>query len=111
MNLQKYRTHGVPRQRPGLFWGAEGEKGVRMMPRPLLFQLWIAGILLGGVISLILWDLDLVEGPRARLLENIVLPLLVVVSLLMAFNAVHWAPRPGDQPDGEKDDDDALSFR
>jgi hypothetical protein len=106
MDLQKYRTHGVARQPTRLLWG---EKGVRMMPRHLLLQLWIAGILLGAVITLILWDLR--ETGWSRLRGNIVLPLLVVVSLVLAFNAVYWAPRPGDQPHDEKGDDDSLNFR
>ena len=109
MNLQKYRRHGVPRQPAGLFFGADGEKGVRVMSRHLLLQLWVAGILLGGAITLILWDLNETRG--SRLLGSIALGLLVLASLLLAFNAVRWAPRPGDQPDGEKDDDDSLSFR
>ena len=107
--LQKYRRHGVPQQRPGLFWGAEREKGARVMSRHLLLQLWIAGIVLGVVIALILWDLS--ETGGSPLLRNIVLLLLVLASLLLAFNAVHWAPRPGDQPDRLEKDDDSLSFR
>ena len=78
------------------------------MSRLRLLLLWIAGILLGGVIVLILWDLG--ENRGSRLAWNIVPPLLIVVSLVLAFNAVYWAPRPGDEPDGEGDDD-SWSFR
>ncbi len=99
--LQKYRRH------PGLFWGAEREKGVRVMSRYLLLQLWIAGILLGAAITLILLDMR-ETGGWSRLTGA--MWLLVLVTLLLAFNAVHSAPRPGDQPDCEEADDESLSF-
>ncbi len=102
--LQKYRRH------PGLFWGAEREKGVRVMSRYLLLQLWIAGIVLGATIMLILSELR-ETGGWSRLTGTIVPALLVLVALLLAFNAVHSAPRPGDQPDCEEADDESLSFR
>ncbi len=109
MNLQKYRTHHGWRQPNGFPWGAEGAKGWRVMSRHHALQLWLAGIVLGSAITLTLWDLT--ETGGSRLSGNIVPPFLVLVSLLLAFNAVYWAPRPGDKPDGEKDDNDSLSFR
>lgn len=99
--LQKYRRH------PGLFWSAEREKGVRVMSRDLLLQLWIAGIVLGATIMLILSELR-ETGGWSRLTGA--MSLLVLVTLLLAFNAVHSAPRPGDQPDCEEADDESLSF-
>ncbi len=85
--LQKYRRH------PGLFWGAEREKGVRVMSRDLLLQLWIAGIVLGATIMLILSELR-ETGGWSRLTGA--MWLLVLVTLLLAFNAVRMlsAGRP-----------------
>jgi len=72
MNLQKYRTHGVGRhgpgflQAPGLSWGAAGQKGSRAMSYHQLLQLWIAGVVEGVMIALILWDLSRPGGPLPR---------------------------------------------
>ncbi len=102
MNLQKYRKHGVERQLPRLLWGPRDDgRSWRVRSHGQLFQRWIAGILLGGVIGLVLWDLVETRGSRLSAVQ----PLLVLVSLTLAFNAFYWAPRPGEKPDSAEDED------
>ncbi len=109
MNLQKYRTHPIGPLPHELPWGATGERGCRVMSRHRLFQLWVAGVILGGVIVLAL--LDPLRPGGSWFWWNPVAPGLVGVSLMLAFNAVYLAPRPSREQGAAKEDDDSLSFR
>lgn len=65
----------------------------RVMSRHHVFQLWIAGFLLGATTTVFV-----LGGPDVRGWP-FVPSLMAASALLMAVNAVYFAPRAGDNPD------------